>query len=231
MRHLRGVLRRDDHDQLVRGERDRLLDQPGGPEILHRLRARGQDHVCAGAVADLRREVVRAAEDDGRIRIDLGRDLTKGGRGEHGRRLIVPVPTATAGEKNAGRENGGAGHRSTITDVDLTTPAAAIARLEAELLDRLPGDDRDDARRLRHVDLDAGEEAVELDRADDPAEAVAGGERLVGTRPAEALHLVGRDDAPVGVVPLDADLAARSQRRSVSTLIPSARAASAAELA
>ena len=51
------------------------------------------------------------------------------------------------------------------------------------------------------------QEAVELDRADDPAEAVARRERLVTDPAAEPLDLGGGDDAAVGGVALDPDLA------------------------
>ena len=110
----------------------------------------------------------------------------------------------------------------------MTTPAA-LSRPQAELLDRLARDHRDDPRRLGDVDLDPGEHAVELDLADDPAEAVAGGELLAAGRRAQPLDLAGRDDAAVGGVALDDEWPCRSQRRSVSRLIPSARAASSAE--
>ena len=73
------------------------------------------------------------------------------------------------------------------------------------------------------------EQAVELDRANDAAEAVARRERLVADRAAEPLHLGGRDDAAVGGVALDAELAGAIPAAQRVDADPERRAASAAE--
>ncbi len=88
----------------------------------------------------------------------------------------------------------------------MTTPAALDPGSEAELLDRLPGHDRDDPRRLRDVDLDSREQPVHLDRADDPPEPVARRQALRAIAGTETLDLGDRDDTPVGGVALDPDL-------------------------
>ena len=110
----------------------------------------------------------------------------------------------------------------------MTTPAALAPGSEPERLGRLAGDDRDDARRLRHVDLDAGEQPVHLDRAHDAAEPVSRRQRLVTELPAEPLDLRCGTTRRLALSRSTRIRPSRSQRRSVSRLIPSARAASAA---
>ena len=79
--------------------------------------------------------------------------------------------------------------------------------MKSELLDRLTGHDRDDARRLGDVDLDSRDEPLDLDGTHDSAEAIPSRERLLADRAAQALDLGRRDDAPVRRIPLDVDLA------------------------
>src|SRR4029079_11500551 len=79
--------------------------------------------------------------------------------------------------------------------------------MQPELLHRFPGHDRHDPSRLGDVDLDAGEQAVRLDRAHHATEAVARGQPFGAVVGAEPLDLGRRDDAAVRGVPLDADLA------------------------
>ena len=104
----------------------------------------------------------------------------------------------------------------------------AGAGLRPERLGRLAGDDRDDARRLRHVDLDAGEQPVHLDRAHDAAEPISRRQRLVTELPAEPSTSDAGTTRRLALSRSTRIRPSRSQRRSVSRLIPSARAASAA---
>src|SRR4051812_43936984 len=76
--------------------------------------------------------------------------------------------------------------------------------LETETLRRLARDHCDEPRSLRHVELDLGEQALDLHLPDDALEAVGGAERLAVV-PAQARDPPGRNDAPVGRVTLDAD--------------------------
>jgi hypothetical protein len=101
--------------------------------------------------------------------------------------------------------------------------------MEPELSDRLARDDRDDSRRLSDVDLDSRDETVDRHRANDAAEAIPGRERLVADRAAQPLDLGCRYDLRFAESRSTRILPSRSQRRSVSMLIPSARAAAAAE--
>ena len=119
-------------------------------------------------------------------------------------------------------------HRSTITEVDLTTAVGRASGLQVELLGRLARDDGHDARRRRDVELDAGEEALDLDRAHDAAKAVAGAQLLAVERPWSRLTSEARTSRRFAASRCVRIRPARSQRRSVSRLIPSARAASLA---
>ena len=100
--------------------------------------------------------------------------------------------------------------RITITEVALTIAVASRPGLEPELLDRVAGDRRGDQERPG-LDLDQPDRAVDLDRAHDPGEAIAGRELVAGAvalrRPAEPAHLGQRDEAPVALVARRADLA------------------------
>ena len=87
-------------------------------------------------------------------------------------------------EGERGREEPTPAHRSTITEVDLTTRGRRASGLQVEFLGRLAGDDCDDARRRGHVELDAGEKAVDLDGSHDAAKAVAGAQLLRSSVPA-----------------------------------------------
>ena len=102
-------------------------------------------------------------------------------------------------------------------------------RLQPKLIDDSAGTNRDDARRPGDVDLDLREQAIQLDRPDDTTERLRAERVSSPCRPAQALDLGDGDDAPVGASRSTVILPSRSQRRSVSTLIPSARAASAAD--
>ena len=104
----------------------------------------------------------------------------------------------------------------------------AHPRLQPELVHRLARHDRDDARRLGDVDLDPREQAVPLHRANDAAKAVPRRQRLVAVRAAQPLDLRSATTRRLAASRSTVILPSRSQRRSVSTLIPSARAASAA---
>src|SRR6186713_1773987 len=90
-------------------------------------------------------------------------------------------------------------HRSRLDD-----RGRGHARLEPETLCRLARDHCDEPSSPRHVELDLGEEALDLHLPDDALQAVAGAERLAIVA-AQALDLPGRNDAPVGRVTLDAD--------------------------
>src|SRR5437870_5941174 len=87
----------------------------------------------------------------------------------------------------------------------LDDPRRRDAGLQPESLDGLAGDDRNDARRLGDIDLDPGEEAVDVHRADDAAKVVPGRER-VGGAAAQPVDLRLLDDPPVTRVPQHADL-------------------------
>ena len=119
------------------------------------------------------RDRVRLQRDDERIDRDAGcragRSSVPGGT----RRKIAThrgsSRNASATTRQAPSASGerprAAHHRSTMTDVDFTTAVAPLPGFEAELLDRLAGDDRDDARRRDDVELDAGEEPLDLARS------------------------------------------------------------------
>src|SRR4029078_1195410 len=79
---------------------------------------------------------------------------------------------------------------------------------EVEILDRLARDDGDDAHRVAHDHLHAGEEPLDGDVGDDAVEAVPGAQRLGAGVPAEALDLGGRDHTAVRVVAVGLDLPA-----------------------
>ena len=118
----------------------------------------------------------------------------------------------------------------TITEVALTIAVASTPGLEAELLDRVAGDRGGDLERAG-LDLDQPDDALDLDRADDSREAVARRELVPGVvalrRPAESPDLVERDQPAIALVAgRRAACPARSQRRRVSALTPSIRAAS-----
>ena len=170
--------------------------------------------------------------------VDLGQHLGERGGGEHGRRPAPRArsrcrpslrPATSAATARTAPTASEPSHRSTITARRLDDSGRAHARLQAELLDRLAGDDRDHARRLGDVDLDLREQAVDLDRADDAAEAVA--RRRASPSPSSPRS---RSTSAAGTTRRFAAsrstriFPSRSQRRSVSRLIPSARAASAA---
>ena len=121
--------------------------------------------------------------------------------------------------------------RSTITDVAFTVAVAAHAGREPELLDRVARDRRGDEERAG-LDLDQRHHAVDLDRAHDAGEAVAGRQRVAG-RVAARARARGRSTSAARHAAAGCarratvrSLPARSQRRSVSALTPIAFAAS-----
>ena len=59
---MRGIRLRDDHDQLIPREHDRLLDEAFVVELLRQRGVRRGEDVGGRALPDLRRERVRAAE-------------------------------------------------------------------------------------------------------------------------------------------------------------------------
>ena len=61
-----------DHEP-VRGERDRLLDEALGVELVRELRVGGGEHVRPRALADLRGQLVRAREAEAHVRVVEGR--------------------------------------------------------------------------------------------------------------------------------------------------------------
>ena len=87
-----------------------------------------------------------------------------------------------------------------MTEVALTTAVASIPgrRPSSSSDSRVMIDD--DAGRLGDVDVDLGEQAVDLDLADDAAKAVAGAERSVAVGSADPLDLGRRDDTAVALV-------------------------------
>ena len=151
-------------DQLFVTNVPRPFDEPVAEEVLRELRARRGEDVRRRALADLERELVRSGEVVGRSGVDALEDLRqRRGRedGQARRRRLSARREHQQGEHDQRR--GRAPHRSTITDVAFTTPVAVAAGPQAELLGRLASDDRDDPRRLRHVDLDLSEQAFDLD--------------------------------------------------------------------
>ena len=135
------------------------------------------------------------------------------------------APRATAGSTRFTSRRARPSPRSPSPVAVASTP-----RRRPELLDRVARDRRGDAVRAG-LDLDQRHHAVDLDRADDAGEAVAGRERVAGRRGAPARRAAARPPAPgrgggCARRGSSRSLPARSQRRSVSTLTPSARAAS-----
>ena len=98
-----------------------------------------------------------------------------------------------------------ASHRSTITEVAFTMPVAS-AGPQVERLGRLAGDDRDDPRRLGHVDLDLREETVHLYVPHDASQPVAGAE-LVAAAAAQTLDLRSGNEPAIRRVTLRTDAA------------------------
>src|SRR4051794_21587999 len=78
------------------------------------------------------------------------------------------------------------------------------ARCQTQMLGRLPGDHGDEAPAAHDVELDLGQQALDLDVADDTLQPVARAERL-RLLAAQPLNLARRDDPSVGLVSTDAD--------------------------
>src|SRR5207249_10736609 len=87
-------------------------------------------------------------------------------------------------------------HRGRLDD-----GSCALAGLQAERIYRFPGHDRYDPRRLGYLDLDLGEESLDLDGLHDAAEAVASAQP-VRLATAQSVDLGSRDEAPVRTVAL-----------------------------
>ena len=143
-------------------------------------------------------------------------------RREHGDLGRAPT-LATAGNaseaETSGERTASALHRSTITEVALTTAGRTLPGLEVELLRRLARDDRDDARRLRRPRSRRGRAGPRPGRTG--RRRGSGCERSTrAVRAAEPVDLFGRHHAAVGAVALDLIRPSRSQRRSVSRLMP-----------
>src|SRR4051812_15668214 len=75
---------------------------------------------------------------------------------------------------------------------------------QSQVLRRLPGDDGDEAPAAHDVELDLGQQALDLDVADDALQPVARAERL-RLLAAQPLNLARRNDPSVGLVSTDAD--------------------------
>ena len=209
-----------------------LVQRPLRVQRLRVLRARRREDVGRRALADLERELVRAREDVARSASICGKHLGQRRGCEDSR--AARVRSAEGSRPRGSRRPRGHSrktdelHRSTITDVALTHAGGAHARLEAELLGRFAGHDRDDARRLGDVDLDPREQPVDLDRADDAAKAVARADCSVACRRAAARSRRAGTRRRLAASRSRGSGRSRSQRRRVSRLMPSARAASAA---
>ena len=224
---LRRVRLRDDHDQLVRRERDRLLDEAVVVQELRVLRARRRVDVRRRALPDLERELVGAREAVARRRVDLREDLGQRRGREDGE---VPAGAGRARKRRARRARRATRALSSL-DHDrgrLDDRGRRVARLEGELLRGLARDHRDDPERAR-LDLDLGEQALDLAprgrcrRAGFAQRARGGAAPRAAARPrfaATTRRLAS--SRRVRIRPW------RSQRRSVSRLIPSRRAASPA---
>ena len=139
------------------------------------------------------------------------------------RRPIALGSASAASAKSAGERASSLDHdRGRLDDRGRRRPG-----LEAELLRRLARDHRDDPERAG-LELDLGEQALDLHLADDARRAgsapTARGDRPPRSRSISLAETTRRlaCRAACGSVP------ARSQRRSVSRLIPSRRAASPA---
>ena len=186
------------------------------------------------ALPDLLGERVRAAERVARRRLDSRQHLGQRRGGEHDRPLGAPSRARAAQRRRATRERRAASeaatrsHRSTITLRRLDDAGGAHARLQPELLCGLARDDRDDARRPGDVDLDLREQPLHLTERTTPRKRLRA-------------EICSEPSAPLSRSTSDADTTrrfaasrstrifpARSQRRSVSSEMPSARAASAA---
>ena len=82
-----------------------------GAELVERRLARRQEDVRLRTVTDLRGELVRAADDDIGGLVDLLGDAAQRRGREDDERLVL---AAAPGERDHGREQGEAPHRSTI---------------------------------------------------------------------------------------------------------------------
>ena len=102
------------------------------------------------------------------------------------------------------RTGAGASHRSTITDVDFTIAAAPTPAFSPSSSTASRVMIATTRAGSRDVDLDAREEALDLDAPHDAAKAVARAQLVVGLA-AQALDLGGGHEPPVRAVALRAD--------------------------
>src|SRR5205085_5532270 len=125
--HVRRVRTRNDDDELVRREDDRLRDEPVVVQQLRVLRARGGVDVRRPALLDLERELVRPGEAVARRLVDPREDLRQR-RGREDRDAAARRGGRRKQEDRDERSENGARHRSTMIDVDFTTAVAGTPR-------------------------------------------------------------------------------------------------------